>query len=34
MTKDSLIAVRDPNGFRPLCLGVLKTGPMFSNLCP
>ncbi len=26
MTKDSLIAVRDPNGFRPLCLGVLENG--------
>lgn len=26
MTKDSMIAVRDPNGFRPLCLGVLENG--------
>jgi amidophosphoribosyltransferase len=26
MTPDSLIAVRDPDGFRPLCLGRLKNG--------
>ncbi len=26
MTKDSMIAVRDPNGFRPLCLGMLDNG--------
>lgn len=26
MTKDTMIAVRDPNGFRPLCLGRLKNG--------
>ncbi len=26
MTGDSLIAVRDPNGFRPLCLGMLENG--------
>ncbi|SDP37787.1 amidophosphoribosyltransferase [Desulforhopalus singaporensis] len=26
MTKDDLIAVRDPDGFRPLCLGKLKNG--------
>jgi len=26
MTEDSLIAVRDPDGFRPLCLGQLKNG--------
>jgi amidophosphoribosyltransferase len=26
MTPDSLIAVRDPNGFRPLCLGRLENG--------
>ena len=26
MTQDSMIAVRDPNGFRPLCLGVLDNG--------
>ena len=24
MTQDTMIAVRDPNGFRPLCLGKLK----------
>src|SRR5206468_4235952 len=26
MTHDTLIAVRDPNGVRPLCLGQLKEG--------
>lgn len=26
MTQDTLIAVRDPNGFRPLCLGKLSNG--------
>lgn len=26
MTADTLIAVRDPNGFRPLCLGRLENG--------
>ena len=26
MTKDTLIAVRDPGGFRPLCLGKLSNG--------
>lgn len=26
MTADTLIAVRDPDGFRPLCLGKLKNG--------
>ncbi len=26
MTKDTMIAVRDPNGFRPLCLGRLENG--------
>ncbi len=26
MTRDSLIAIRDPNGFRPLCLGKLSNG--------
>lgn len=26
MTEDTLIAVRDPNGFRPLCLGKLSNG--------
>ncbi|PIE58855.1 MAG: amidophosphoribosyltransferase [Desulfobulbus propionicus] len=26
MTRDSMIAVRDPNGFRPLCLGRLANG--------
>jgi len=26
MTEDSMIAIRDPNGFRPLCLGRLNNG--------
>jgi amidophosphoribosyltransferase len=26
MTQDSMIAIRDPDGFRPLCLGKLKNG--------
>ncbi|MDJ0624181.1 MAG: amidophosphoribosyltransferase [Desulfocapsaceae bacterium] len=26
MTEDTLVAVRDPNGFRPLCLGKLNNG--------
>jgi len=26
MTPDTMVAVRDPNGFRPLCLGKLNTG--------
>jgi len=26
MTRDTMIAVRDPNGFRPLCLGRLENG--------
>ncbi|MBU0485460.1 MAG: amidophosphoribosyltransferase [Proteobacteria bacterium] len=26
MTRDKLVAVRDPNGFRPLCLGKLNNG--------
>ncbi len=26
MTKDTMVAVRDPNGFRPLCLGRLDNG--------
>ncbi len=26
MTQDTMIAVRDPDGFRPLCLGKLKNG--------
>lgn len=26
MTKDTMVAVRDPNGFRPLCLGKLNNG--------
>lgn len=26
MTKDTVIAIRDPNGFRPLCLGKLENG--------
>jgi amidophosphoribosyltransferase len=26
MTRDKLVAIRDPNGFRPLCLGKLSNG--------
>ena len=26
MTKDTMVAIRDPNGFRPLCLGKLNNG--------
>ena len=26
MTKDTMVAVRDPNGFRPLCLGKINNG--------
>lgn len=26
MTQDTMIAVRDPNGFRPLCLGIFENG--------
>lgn len=26
MTRDTMVAVRDPNGFRPLCLGRLENG--------
>ena len=31
MTEDSLIAVKDPNGFRPLCLGRLGTGYVVAS---
>ncbi len=31
MTKDRLIAFRDPNGFRPLCLGLLDEGYIVSS---
>jgi amidophosphoribosyltransferase len=31
MTEDTLIAVRDPNGFRPLCLGRLNSGYVVSS---
>ena len=31
MTEDSLIAVRDPHGFRPLCLGRLGSGYVISS---
>ena len=36
MTEDSLIAARDPNGFRPLCLGRLNSGirHCIRDLCP
>ncbi len=31
MTEDALIAVRDPNGFRPLCLGRLDSGYVIAS---
>jgi amidophosphoribosyltransferase len=31
MTKDKLIAFRDPNGFRPLCLGLLDEGYIVAS---
>ncbi|MBG0767168.1 amidophosphoribosyltransferase [Sphaerochaeta halotolerans] len=31
MNEDSLIAVRDPHGFRPLCLGKLEDGYVFAS---
>jgi amidophosphoribosyltransferase len=31
LTRDSLIAVRDPNGFRPLCLGKLNGAYAFGS---
>ncbi len=31
MTEDSLIAIRDPNGFRPLCLGKINSGYVISS---
>ena len=31
MTDDSLIAVRDPHGFRPLCLGKLNSGYIVAS---
>lgn len=31
MLKDKLIAVRDPNGFRPLVLGKTETGTIFAS---
>jgi amidophosphoribosyltransferase len=31
MTQDTLIAVRDPNGFRPLCLGRLNSGYVIAS---
>ncbi len=31
MTEDTLIAVRDPNGFRPLCLGKLNGGYVIAS---
>ena len=31
MTNDALIAVRDPNGFRPLCLGRLNSGYVVAS---
>jgi amidophosphoribosyltransferase len=34
LTTDALIAVRDPYGFRPLCLGKLKGGFVFASESP
>ena len=31
MTNDTLIATRDPNGFRPLCLGKLDSGYVVAS---
>ena len=31
MTDDTIIAFRDPNGFRPLCLGEMKTGYVIAS---
>ncbi len=31
MTEDSLIAIRDPNGFRPLCLGRINSGYVIAS---
>ena len=31
MTEDKLIAFRDPNGFRPLCLGMLNSGYIVAS---
>ncbi len=31
MTEDSLIAAKDPNGFRPLCLGKLSSGYVLAS---
>jgi len=31
MTKDRLVAFRDPNGFRPLCLGLLDEGYIVAS---
>jgi amidophosphoribosyltransferase len=31
MTEDKLIAIRDPNGFRPLCLGMLNGGYIVAS---
>lgn len=34
ITPDTLIAVRDPHGFRPLCLGILKDAHVFASEPP
>ena len=34
MTQDTMIAVRDPNGFRPLCLGRLEGGWVMASESP
>lgn len=31
MTEDTMVVVRDPNGFRPLCLGTLNGGYVIAS---
>lgn len=34
LTPNELVAVRDPHGFRPLCMGLLKDAPVFASEPP
>lgn len=34
LTDKELIAVRDPHGFRPLCMGILRDAPVFASEPP
>ncbi len=34
LTPDELVAVRDPHGFRPLCLGILRDAPVIASEPP